>query len=154
MLVGKATMHNSTNLIATPALMVDNLAEKVDWVWTKSGSLSIVCIQLWAWKLFIKWSSGICTIQGLLEVKGRTVGTFEIVCYIVGICCWGVSIKRGSTVLQSFACNLLEWILWKVVGTLVRVAKCWGYFFLISSTTAKASRSTLSPPSTLASFLQ
>ena len=41
----------------------------------------------------------------------------------------------------------------KVAGTLVRVAKCCGCFSLISSTTAKASSSTFTPPSTNASFL-
>ena len=41
-------------------------------------------------------------IQGLLsiEVNGRAVGTFRIVNYIVGVHYSGVSIKRGSTVLE------------------------------------------------------
>jgi len=47
----------------------------------------------------------------------------------------------------------MGWAFSKVAGTLVRVAKCCGCFTLISSTTAKASSSTLSPPSTHASFL-
>ena len=34
-----------------------------------------------------------------IEVNGRTVGTFRIVRYVVGVCFSGVSIKRGSTVL-------------------------------------------------------
>ena len=42
-------------------------------------------------------------IQGLLsiEVNGRAVGTFRIVCYIMGVCFSGVSIKRGSTIVAS-----------------------------------------------------
>ena len=58
---------------------------------TKSGSLSIVCIQLGPRKLSIIRSSGVSAIQGLLsnEVNGRTVGTFRIVRYIVGVCCEG-----------------------------------------------------------------
>jgi len=35
-----------------------------------------------------------------IEVNGRTVGTFGIVRYIVGVRFWGLSIKRGSTVYQ------------------------------------------------------
>ena len=35
-----------------------------------------------------------------IEVNGRTVGTFRIACYIVGVCCSGVSVKQGSTVLN------------------------------------------------------
>ena len=39
-------------------------------------------------------------IQGLLSIKvnGRTVGTFRIVRYIMGVHFSGVSVKRGSTV--------------------------------------------------------
>ena len=33
-----------------------------------------------------------------IEVNGRTVGTFRIVCYIVGVRWLGVFVKRGSTV--------------------------------------------------------
>ena len=33
-----------------------------------------------------------------IEVDGRTVGTFRIVHYIVGVHFSGVSVKRGSTV--------------------------------------------------------
>ena len=33
-----------------------------------------------------------------IEVNGRTVGTFRIVCYILGVHCLGVSVKRDSTV--------------------------------------------------------
>ena len=53
----------------------------------KPGSLSIACIQLGPQKLSIIQSSGVSAIQGLLsiEVNGRTVGTFRIVRYIVGV---------------------------------------------------------------------
>ena len=34
-----------------------------------------------------------------IEVNGRTVGTFRIVRYIVGVRFSGVSVKRGSTVV-------------------------------------------------------
>ena len=55
----------------------------------KSGSLSIVCVQL---GLPVIWSSGVagCPLfRGYLsiEVNGRTVGTFRIVRYIVGVRC-------------------------------------------------------------------
>ena len=30
----------------------------------------------------------------------RNGGTFRIVCYVVGVCCWGVSVKRGSTAVS------------------------------------------------------
>ena len=33
-----------------------------------------------------------------IEANGRTVKTFRIVRYIVGVRCSGVSVKRGSTV--------------------------------------------------------
>ena len=48
-------------------------------------------------------------IQGLLlsiEVNGRIVGTFRIVCYIVGVRFSGVSVKRGSTVFIIVTLNL------------------------------------------------
>ena len=42
-------------------------------------------------------------IRGCLsiEMNGRTVGTFRIVCYIMGVRFSGVSVKRGSTVHQT-----------------------------------------------------
>ena len=45
-------------------------------------------------------SSGVSAIQGLLKY-GRTVGTFRIVRYIMGVCFSGVSVKRGSTVFRN-----------------------------------------------------
>ena len=36
-----------------------------------------------------------------IEVNGRTVGTFRIVRYIMGVRFSGVSVKQGSTVLQT-----------------------------------------------------
>ena len=43
---------------------------------------------------------GCLLLKGCLsiEVNGRTVGTFRIVRYIVGVCCRGVSIKQSSIV--------------------------------------------------------
>ena len=68
---------------------MDNFAEKVDGISTKSGSLSIVCVQLGPLKLSVIRSNGVSAIQGLLsiEVNGRTVGTFTIVHYIVSVHC-------------------------------------------------------------------
>ena len=56
---------------------------------TKSGLLSIVCVQLGPQKLSIIRSSEVSAIQGLLsiEVNGKTVVTFRIVRYIVGVRC-------------------------------------------------------------------
>ena len=34
-----------------------------------------------------------------IEVNGRTVGTFRIVCYIMGVHFSGVSVNQGSTVV-------------------------------------------------------
>ena len=74
---------------------------------TKLGLLSIVCIQLGPWKLSVIQSSGVSAFQGLLKYwNGRTVGTFRIVCYIVGVCCWGVSVKQGFTVLSCPLCTM------------------------------------------------
>ena len=66
----------------------------------KSGSLSIACVQLGPRKLSVIQSSEVSAIQGCLniEVNGRAIGTFRIVCYIVGVRYSGVSVKRGSTV--------------------------------------------------------
>ena len=45
--------------------------------------------------------AGCPLFQGCLsiEVNGRTVRTFRIVCYIMGVCFSGASVKRGSTVV-------------------------------------------------------
>ena len=45
-----------------------------------------------------------------IEVNGRAVGTFRIVCYIMGVHYSGVSVKRGSTVENSES--------WQLVGGL------------------------------------
>ena len=82
---------SSTIKLLTMAAMVDNLAEKGRRVSTKSRSLSIVCVQSGPRKLSIIRSSRVSAIQRLLtvsiEVNGRTVGTFKIVRYIMGVCC-------------------------------------------------------------------
>ena len=74
-------------MLLTTAAMVDNLAEKVERVSAKSRSLSIVCIQSGPRNLSIIRSSGVSAIQGCLsiEVNGKTVETFRIVCYIVSV---------------------------------------------------------------------
>ena len=67
----------------------------------ESGSLSNACIQLGPRKLSVIRSSGVSAIQGLLisiEVNGRTVGTFRIVRYVMGVRFSGVSVKRSFTV--------------------------------------------------------
>ena len=66
----------------------------------KLGLLSIACIQLGPRKLSVIRSSGVLLFRGCLsiEVNGRTVGTFRIVRYIVGVCFSRVFVKRGSTV--------------------------------------------------------
>ena len=46
---------------------MDNLAETVNKVAAKSGSLSIACVQLGLQKLSIIRSSGVSAIQGLLK---------------------------------------------------------------------------------------
>ena len=63
----------------------------------KSGSLSIACVQLENCPLYRV--AGCLLFRGCLsiEVNGRTVRTFS---YIVGVRCSGVSVKRGSTILQ------------------------------------------------------
>ena len=52
----------------------------------KSESLSIVCVRLGLRKLSVIQSSRVSAIQGI-EVNGRTVGTFRIVHYIMGVGC-------------------------------------------------------------------
>ena len=84
--------------------MVDNLAGKVD----KCPLIGVVkyCLHtLGLRKLSVIWSSGVSANQGLLKYW-RTVGTFRIVHYIVGVCCWGVSIKQGSTVVACVTSSL------------------------------------------------
>ena len=69
---------------------------------TKSGSFSIACVQLGPQKLSIIQNSGCPLFRSCLsiEVNGRTVGTFRIARYIMGVRFSEVSVKRGSTVLQ------------------------------------------------------
>ena len=55
-----------------------------------SGSLvNYVCVQLGPRRLFVIWSNRVSAIQGclIIEVNGRTVGTFRIVRYVAGVCC-------------------------------------------------------------------
>ena len=74
-LAGNATQRLVLRVTAlvkllTTAVMVDNPAEKVDECplkKAKSGSLSIVCIQLGPRKPSVIRSSGVSTIEGLLK---------------------------------------------------------------------------------------
>ena len=72
--------------------MVDNLAEKIDMCSLNRGR----------WVLFAyNWDHKNCPLYGVAgfplfrgclstEVNGRTVGSFRIVHYIVGVRCWGM----------------------------------------------------------------
>ena len=64
---------------------MDNAAEKVDKVSTKSGLLSIVCVL--RCPLYGVAGRPLFRVSICIEVNGRTVGTFRIVCYIVSVCC-------------------------------------------------------------------
>ena len=63
-------------------------AEKDRRVSTKLVSLTIVRVHLRRRKLSIIRSSGVSTVQEYWS-EGRTVGTFGIVRYIMGVHCWG-----------------------------------------------------------------
>ena len=79
--------------------MVDNLAEKVDECPLNRGRWVL---------LACNWDRENCPLYGVagcplfrglsIEVNGMPVGTFRIVCYIMGVRYSGVSVKRGSTV--------------------------------------------------------
>ena len=82
--------------------MVDNLAEKID-----ECPLNRSRVVLFAYS----WDRESCPLYGVagcplfrgclsIEVNGRAVRTFRIVRYIVGVRYSGVSVKRGSTVVQ------------------------------------------------------
>ena len=61
----------------------------------KLGLLSIACVQLGPRKLSVMQSSGVSAMQGLsTEVNGKTVWTFRIVHYIVGVHFLGVPLSR------------------------------------------------------------
>lgn len=78
---------------------------------TRSGSLSIVYVQMGAQKLSIIQSSGVSDVQGLListEVNVKIVMTFGIVHYVMGVCRLGASIKWDSTVQHRQQNNVLS----------------------------------------------
>ena len=80
--------------------MVDNLAEKVNECLLNRG-LQVLFAYNWDREGCPLYRVAGCQLlRGCLsiEVNGRTVETFRTVCYIVGVCCWGVFIKWGSTV--------------------------------------------------------
>ena len=58
--------NSANDKLLTPAVMVDNPAEKVNECSLKSGSSSIVSVQLGQRKLSVIQSSGVSTVQGLL----------------------------------------------------------------------------------------
>ena len=60
-------MSNSANLMSTIAVMVNNLAEKVDECPLNWGHLVYACVQLGLRKLSVIRSSGMSVIQGLLK---------------------------------------------------------------------------------------
>ena len=61
-----------------------------------------------SWSASMNWDREKCSLyrvagcplfRGCLKVNEMTVRTCGIVRYIVGVCCWGVSVKQSSTVL-------------------------------------------------------
>ena len=81
-----------------------NLAEKVDKCQLNRGRWVL---------LAYNWDRENCPLYGVagcplfrgclnIEVNGRTVGTFRIVHYIMGVRFSGKSVKRGSTVVAFF----------------------------------------------------
>ena len=122
-------------MLLTPVAMICNLAEKVDKCLLNRGH----------WVLFTyDWDLESCPLYRVagcplfrgclsIEVNGRTVGTFRIARYIVGVRCWGVSVKRGSTVVVSREERYFFWScrsashLGELVG-LAYVISCQDYF--------------------------
>ena len=82
--------------------MVANLAEKVDECPPNRGRL-VLLVYNWDRKNCPLYRIAGCPLfRGCLsiEVNGRTVGTFRIARYIMGVRFSEVSVKWGSTVLQ------------------------------------------------------
>ena len=50
----------------------------------KSGSLSIVCVQLGPRKVSVIQSSGVSAIQGI-EVNGRTIGSLSVILWVSAV---------------------------------------------------------------------
>ena len=82
---------------------MDNLAEKVDECPLNRGRKVLFAYNRDRKNCLLYGVAGCLLFRGCLsvEVNGRTVWTFGIVHYIVGVRCWGVSIKRGSTVYHK-----------------------------------------------------
>ena len=78
--------------------MVDNLAEKVNECLLNLGHRVLLAYNLDHENCLLYRVAGCLLFRGCLEVDGMTVGTFRIVCYIMGVHFSGVSVKRGSTV--------------------------------------------------------
>ena len=79
---------------------------------TKLGSLSVACVQLGRENCLLYEVAGCSLFRGCLsdEVNGRGVGTFRIVCYIMGVRCSGVSIKQGSTVADPTQASINSYL--------------------------------------------
>ena len=94
--------------------MVDNLAEKVDECPLNQGRLVLLAYNWDHENCLLYGVAGCLLFRGCLgiEVNGRTVGTFRIIVrYIVGVCCSGVSVMRGSTVLLKLWYEVSEILL-------------------------------------------
>ena len=65
--------------------MVDNLAEKFDECLLNQGRKGLFAYN---------WASA---IEGFLNYWSESKNSRDF--YIMGVCCWGVSVKQGSTVV-------------------------------------------------------
>ena len=85
--------------------MVDSLAEKVDECpLNRDRCLRTIAVRTCDRENCPLYGVAGCPLfRGCLsiEVNGRAIGTFRIDRYIVGVSYSGVSVKRGSTVVQS-----------------------------------------------------
>ena len=89
--------------------MGDNLTEKVIKFLLNRGRWVLFAYNWDRKKCPLYRVAGCPLFRGCLsiEVNGRTVGTFRIVHYIMGIRCWGMSIKWGFTVFHVWDMNSL-----------------------------------------------
>ena len=79
--------------------MVDSLAEKVDECLLNQGC-SVLFVYNWDRESCLLYRLAGCPLFRVclsIEVNGKKIGTFRIVWVIVGICCWGVSLKWAFT---------------------------------------------------------
>ena len=87
------------NKLLTTGAMVAIFLKKGQWMSTK---FNYCLCTIGTTKLSLYRVVGCPLFRDCLSIKvdGRTVGTFGIVRYIVGVRCWGVSVKDGSIVDQ------------------------------------------------------